>query len=190
MAWNCQGIRSTPTVRRLRDLRSRISPDILFLMETKNSEEVVFDKLKNSQYCNHFLVPHEGLSGGLCLSWKDNINLEILDSSPNFIDTKIITGPDPLFITFVYGAPRQADRAAFWLKLMELGGDRENAWCLTGDFNDLLHNEEKVGGPARWEGSFVTFRSFVSQAGLWDIQHTGNHLSWRGTRYNHASNHD
>ncbi|CAN7068872.1 unnamed protein product, partial [Brassica rapa subsp. trilocularis] len=38
------------------------------------------------------------LSGGLSLSWKDNIDLEILESSPNFIDTKIIIGPEPLFV--------------------------------------------------------------------------------------------
>ncbi|WZZ06439.1 hypothetical protein YC2023_092360 [Brassica napus] len=125
MAWNCQGIRSTPTVRRLRGLRSRISPDIMFLMETKNRDEVVLPHFRDTLYCNHFLVPPEGLSGGLCLSWKDNINLEILESSPNFIDTKIITGPNLIFVTFVYGAPRQEDRASFWLKLMELGGDRD-----------------------------------------------------------------
>lgn len=186
MAWNCQGIGSTPTVRRLHELRSKHAPDIVFLMETKNIDDVVLGKFKNTLFSNHFLVSPEGLSGGLSLSWKDKIDLEILDSSPNYIDTKIITGPTPLFITFVYGAPRQEDRAAFWTKLMTLGEDRGNAWCLTGDFNDLLDNDEKEGGPRRWEGSFVAFRSFVTQTGLWDIPHTGNHLSWRGTRYNHA----
>ncbi|KAL0722453.1 hypothetical protein Bca4012_037052 [Brassica carinata] len=87
-------------------------------------------------------VPPAGLSGGLLLSWQDHVELEILDSSPNFIDVKVVTG----------------------------------------DFNELLDNSEKVGGPVRWEGSFIAFRSFVTQAGLWDLQHTGNQLSWRGTR--------
>ncbi|WZZ20897.1 hypothetical protein YC2023_122284 [Brassica napus] len=35
------------------------------------------------------------------------------------------------------------------------------------------------------EGSFTAFRTFVSQYGLWDLKHSGNHLSWRGTRYTH-----
>lgn len=68
---------------------------------------------------------------------------------------------------------------------MELGEGRDEAWLITGDFNDLLDNSEKVGGPARWEGSFLSFRSFISQMGLWDLKHSGNHLSWRGTRYSH-----
>lgn len=66
-----------------------------------------------------------------------------------------------------------------------MGKSRDDAWFLTGDFNDLLDNSEKVGGPPRWEGSFVAFRSFVSQSGLWDLPHAGNHLSWRGMRHDH-----
>lgn len=126
-----------------------------------------------------------GLAGGLSLSWKDDIQVEILYSSPNVIDTRITARGTFCFVSFIYGAPNPADRPAFWSKLTELGADREEAWLLTGDFNDLLDNSEKVGGPARWEGSFFSFRSFVSQTGLWDLQHSGNHLSWRGTRYNH-----
>lgn len=86
---------------------------------------------------------------------------------------------------FLYGAPRQEDRSSLWEKLTLLGNGRDDAWLITGDFNELLDNSEKVGGPVRWEGSFIAFRSFVTQAGLWDLQHTGNQLSWRGTRYNH-----
>lgn len=31
----------------------------------------------------------------------------------------------------------------------------------------------------------VSFRNFVPQNGLWDLQFSGNSLSWRGTRYSH-----
>lgn len=68
---------------------------------------------------------------------------------------------------------------------MEIGQDRDDSWLITGDFNDLLDNSEKVGGPACWEGSFLSFRSFLAQMGLWDLKHSGYHLSWRGTIYTH-----
>ncbi|KAL0742629.1 hypothetical protein Bca4012_084142 [Brassica carinata] len=154
-------------------------------METKNQDEALFRLFKNSELTNHFTVPPIGLAGGLSLSWKDDIQVEILYSSPNVIDTRIEALGSFSFVSFIYGAPNPADRPVFWSKLTELGAEREEAWLLTGDFNDLLDNSEKVGGPARWEGSFLSFRSFVSQMGLWDLQHSGNHLSWRGTRYNH-----
>ena len=131
MAWNCQGIRSNPTVRRLRNLQVKHSPDIVFLMETKNQDDDVFKNYEKTPYTNHFMVPPIGLSGGLALSWKDHVELDILDSSPNFIDTKITTGVETTFVTFLYGAPRQEDRASLWEKLTCLGNRRDEAWLLT-----------------------------------------------------------
>ncbi|CAG7902779.1 unnamed protein product, partial [Brassica rapa] len=43
-------------------------------------------------------VAPEGLSGGLLLSWKDHVDLEILESCPNFIDVKLTTGPESTFV--------------------------------------------------------------------------------------------
>lgn len=57
---------------------------------------------------------------------------------------------------------------------------------LTGDFNDIVDNSEKNGGPIRTEGSFCTFLSFLSQSDLFDLKHTGNFFSWRGKRHNHV----
>lgn len=173
------------TVQRIREFRKRISPSVLFLMETKNQDEALFRLFKNSDLTNHFTVPPVGLAGGLCLSWKNDIQVDILFSSANIIDTRIEARGTFSFVSFIYGAPNAAARPEFWRKLTEIGAERDESWLLAGDFNDLLDNSKKVGGPARWEGSFLSFRSFVSQMGLWDLQHSGNHLSWRGTRYNY-----
>lgn len=59
---------------------------------------------------------------------------------------------------------------------------RYSPWFLSGDYNDILSNEEKEGGPARSEGSFGDFRSFVSEGDLYDLRHSGCSLSWRGSR--------
>ena len=176
---------SVLTIRRLREIHKRIVPDVTFLMETKNSDEFIKKKTKAFQFPNYFSVPLVGLSGGLSLLWKEEVDLTVLESAPNLIDTKISFKGVTSYITFVYGAPAAENRAAFWAKLNDVGANREDPWMLTGDFNEILDNSEKVGGPARWEGSFTAFRSFVSQNGLWNLKHSGNHLSWRGNRYTH-----
>ncbi|KAG2313724.1 hypothetical protein Bca52824_025281 [Brassica carinata] len=88
-------------------------------------------------------------------------------------------------MSFIYGAPAAENRAEYWQKINAVGQGRDTPWLLTGDFNDILCNAEKVGGPVRPEGSFTTFRSFVAQNGLWDLKHSGEQLSWRGSRYTH-----
>lgn len=44
---------------------------------------------------------------------------------------------------------------------------------------------EKQGGPNRAEGTFIDFRSFLSECDLFDLRHSGDPLSWRGVRYVH-----
>ncbi|KAG2313013.1 hypothetical protein Bca52824_024570 [Brassica carinata] len=126
-----------------------------------------------------------GLSGGLSLLWDDETDITILESSPNLIDVRIVYKGTSSFVSFVYGAPATENRASFWNKLGVVGQGRDDPWLLTGDFNDILNNAEKVGGPIRPEGSFSAFRSFVTQNGLWDLKHSGEHLSWRGNRHTH-----
>ncbi|CAN6975658.1 unnamed protein product, partial [Brassica rapa subsp. trilocularis] len=68
----------------------RISPDILFLMETKNNSEMVLDTLKWLPIENHHAVPPQTPGGGgLFLIWKKDIDLTVRTSTKNFIDTVI-----------------------------------------------------------------------------------------------------
>ena len=66
--------------------------------------------------------------------------------------------------------------------MIALNAETEAPWFLTGDFNDLLNNSEKDGGPARPESSFTDMRTFYSEGDLYDLQHSGDCLSWRGQR--------
>ncbi|CAN6881852.1 unnamed protein product [Brassica oleracea] len=178
LSWNYQGLGGDLTVPRIRELKRVHAPDILYFMETKNQDDFVIQNLKSSEYSQHFTIPPTGLSGGLALVWKADVNLTVLKASPNYIDTQIDHKGNSFYITFIYGAPQQENRESVWEEISALGLNRDSAWAISGDFNDILDNSEKVGGPLRCEGSFIPFRSFVSVHGLWDIKHTGDHLSW------------
>ena len=172
-------------VPRIREIKKTLNPNILFLMETKNQDEFVLSELLSLRYDHHITVPPIGLSGGLTLFWKADIDISILEATPHFIDTKLKVKNTEFHVTFIYGMPQQENRAAFWESISQLGRDRDTAWLLSGDFNDILDNVEKVGGPERCEGSFIPFRSFVSENGLWDVKHVSNPLLWRGQRCTH-----
>lgn len=70
---------------------------------------VVSKKLEDLKFAHAWLLPPQGHGGGeLALLWKPEIELEILKSCPNFIDTKIKTKGQTFFASFVYGDPSQS----------------------------------------------------------------------------------
>lgn len=183
LSWNCRGLGNPATVQWIKELHQQASLDIIFLMETKNPNNFVLKELEFLSADHSFIVPLERPnSGGLALFWKQDINLQILSSSNNVIDTIVTHKGSSFFATLVYGEPEVSNRNFFWDALIDISLSRNSAWILAGDFNEIVDNSEKSGGPKWAEGTFGAFRNFLSSCDLFDLKHAGNSLSWRGRR--------
>lgn len=184
LSWNCQGAGSTETIQRLRDLRRVHFPDFMFLMETKQKNKFMGDLQKELGYDNLITVPPIGLSGGLAVMWKQCYNVSVLQEDKRIIDLQVGMGSLVFFITCVYGDPVKERRQAVWERLSDIGVRRNEPWLLVGDFNELLCNDEKVGGAIRCDSTFLDFRNMVDNCKIKDMRSTGNPLSWAGKRDN------
>ena len=174
------------TVHRIKELNQQASLDIIFLMETKNPDAFVLKELEFlGADRKHLVSPERPNSCGLALFWTQDIDLQILYSSKNVIDTIISYKGETFFSTFVYGAPEAPHRSAIWDILISFALTKNSPWILTGDFNEIVDNSEKSGGPERAEGSFGAFRSMLTSCDLFDLKHTGISLSWRGRQLTH-----
>lgn len=95
-------------------------------MEAKNTDETVKKALEWMNYSSHHLVsPHSPGGGGLALYWKQEVEIRVLSSCQNYIDTEIKAAGKIFFATFVYGEPERSKRKALWEKLTEKGVNRE-----------------------------------------------------------------
>lgn len=77
-------------------------------METKNVDDFVLkelDFLGPNQYHNLLIPPERPASGGLAVFWKQDIQLQLLSSNKNIIDTEIKHKGVNVFASFVYGEP-------------------------------------------------------------------------------------
>ena len=187
-SWNCQGLGNPRTVRRLGEISKKYEPDIIFIMETKNPDATVLKKLEHLRQrydCQHLVSPTGHGAGGFGLFWKQELNLQVLDSDTHVIDTVVTFEGKRFYSSFVHGSTDRNERNLLWNRLLVKNEDREEPWFLTGDFNDLISGEEKDGGPDRAEGSFSDLRTFFSEGDLFDLQQLGDFLSWRGQRGDH-----
>lgn len=152
------------------------------LMETMNSRNALVDLQVWLGYDRVYTVEPVGHAGGLALFWKKSVNVKLLDVNKNMLDCIIQLGDVSFFTTCIYGPTDFKRRLALWEKLSRIGVNRQESWCVFGDFNDLLHNGEKYGGVWRKDESFEPFNQMVKACRLVELQSHGNGFTWSGLR--------
>ncbi|RYQ82874.1 hypothetical protein Ahy_B10g101453 [Arachis hypogaea] len=79
---------------------------------------------------------------------------------------------------FVYGNPVFQRRRKLWKELTESNMNREEPQAFLGDFNDVLSQDEKVGIHPQPRIYLETFRRFVDDNGLIDVDLKGSKFKW------------
>lgn len=141
-------------------------------MEIKNIKNVLVDLQVWLGYERVYTVGARVLSGGLALFWEKSVNMDVLYADKNVLDCHIQFGSFVFSRTCVYGDPI--------LKESHKMGERITRF---GDFNDLLHNGEKTGGPARASDSFEDFGNMIKGCGMIELPSHGNAFTWGGWRH-------
>ena len=148
IAWNCQGFGAPLAVSHLREEVRKARPQLVFLMETKQQEKFLERKRRSMEFEESWYVSPMGKSGGLALWWKEDLTVNILSSSKNVIHTKLecVTASMPSYVSFIYGPPVEEERLRVWDQLRAIASTMQGSWLCVGDFNDLLSQNEKLGG--------------------------------------------
>jgi hypothetical protein len=103
-------------------------------------------------FSNAFGVKSVGLSGGLCLYWNNDSRVSMKSFSNTHIDVLIQNdelGELEWRFTGFYGNPERSKRKLSWDLLKYLRREYNNPWICAGDFNEVLHATEQIGGNER-----------------------------------------
>ena len=76
-------------------------------------------------------------------------------------------------LTTVYASPNFNKRKIFWDYLQNLATTISLPWVLLGDFNDMLSDDEKLGGLPLNRTHVSTFRACMDNCGLMDLGFQG-----------------
>ena len=95
-----------------------------------------------------FVVPEQGLSGGLWLLWNNVMEVNIIDSCPNFILTLCVhkNSLNKFGLICLYGDPHHQTTAKIWLQVQSFVEKYLNLPMLCmGDLNNIMNAKEKLG---------------------------------------------
>lgn len=129
-----------------------------------------------------------GFTGGIWLLWDDTIlDVSILSSNDQVITVAIHGGKyvDWVFLA-LYASPRKCLRDALWLYLQKLGRLITMSWLLVGDFNQVLHPDEKRGGRPITSTQTLSMWEMVDDCQLVDLGFSGPKFTWTNNRVGSA----
>ncbi|KAF5481578.1 hypothetical protein F2P56_002218 [Juglans regia] len=164
-------------------MAEKSKPNIVFIMETKLNNKKC-DRIRRRLRCDGcFGVEAVGKGGGLALLWNDEVQLEIVNYSQRHINAWIGGKEESQWLlTCFYGPPETVKRKEAWSLLKSMKPNGNEGWCIVGDFNEIITNDEKWGGKARPENQMEMFRELMRDGNLFD-------LGWRGDMYTWSNSH-
>ncbi|KAK8563513.1 hypothetical protein V6N12_035659 [Hibiscus sabdariffa] len=123
------------------------------------------------------------IAGGLALWWSSDVNVVVLKSGKNFIDTRVSCNEDEeWFMTFIYGPPYADEKQGFWESLSSLRIDNSEKWCLIGDSNIVAKLEEKQGGLPFDASQAKWYYDFMNYSCLLELPIKGGTFTWSNHR--------
>ncbi|KAH7853442.1 hypothetical protein Vadar_002449 [Vaccinium darrowii] len=149
-------------------------------METKNKRNALEKIRRRLQFSNSCYVDPVGLSGGLALWWKEEVDVEVRFKSKNILRC-IITWPSSSnrwLGTFIYAPPVWQQRVDFWNYLRSIHAENQLPWLCVGDFNEVGSIWEKQGGEACKRSRVERFQQLLSDCEMMDLEFKGPAYTW------------
>jgi len=97
------------------------------------------------QWQHNFLLNPKGR---IWMAWKSSIyQIEILKVAEQYIHGKVLhySSNKRFYITMIYGLNHAPSRQMLWEDLQAIAPSFE-PWCIMGDFNAVIHREDRIGG--------------------------------------------
>ncbi|OIT33042.1 hypothetical protein A4A49_12963 [Nicotiana attenuata] len=128
-----------------------------------------------SACCNYNAHPN----GRIWLLCKSNVNIQILVIDDQFIHCEIheTNSNFKAMETVVYASNDSTQRNQLWRKLIQIGTNIQDYWLLSGDFNNVLHTDDKIGTPVT-QAETQGFQDMINTLQLSQVKSLGWHYTW------------
>ncbi|RVW40408.1 putative ribonuclease H protein [Vitis vinifera] len=154
------------------------------IQETKIQEmsEGIVRSLGTGRFLDWRALNAEGAAGGILICWDKRV-LDILEWEEGHFTLscrfKIMENGATWVFTGVYGPFTKMEREGMWEELGALRGLWDDPWCLGGDFNITLSQQER-SSHRRITSAMRRFAETVDELELVDMPLQGGEFTWNG----------
>eukprot|EP00253_Pinus_taeda_P010539 PITA_10539 len=150
LSWNSRGMGHPSKTTALRDLLHNERPEILLIQETKKNQNEMQKIIDAQRHFSGVISSSRGASGGIVTMWNNqNWDCNSTIYNQNWIRTNLNSKEEncDLIIYNVYIPNHYREKEQCWKELKEnIDNEQTSNIILAGDFNLILHANEKRGG--------------------------------------------
>ncbi|XP_059290159.1 uncharacterized protein LOC132043716 [Lycium ferocissimum] len=125
--------------------------DIIGCIETKVKENKAKKITQNvtKDWNAYYNYSDDTLNGRIWLLWKPHLDVQILVTDPQFIHCEVHDNvlQFKMMFTVVYASNEAGQRQQLWDKLTQIGSHIQSVWLISGDFNNVLYADDRIGAP-------------------------------------------
>lgn len=149
LIWNCRGAMKPQFRKTAMDLVGWHSPLIMVITETRMSGARADEIIGTLPFDGAVVADMIRFAGGIWLLLRsDLVQVDVLASTEQEIHALIrVRSLNFIWIlSEIYASSRFAERCLLWDNLKMLASLHNLPWSLMGDFNEVLFEDEKLGG--------------------------------------------
>ncbi|KAK1373387.1 hypothetical protein POM88_029580 [Heracleum sosnowskyi] len=183
LSWNCRGVGLPWNIQFLTDMVRQEKLIFIFLCEILNRRdklEWVLNKLGGMKVYLWLILKERVGGGGV-----GDALAKLRGFSQNHIDMEVnVKGMTNWSLTWMYGEPNWSQRKKTWDLLRYLTRDSNLSWCVIGDMNNIVSQQDKRGVAQYLRWLIDGFNDTLVDTGLIDMEIVDHQYTWergRGT---------
>eukprot|EP00253_Pinus_taeda_P024611 PITA_24611 len=186
LSWNSRGMGHPSKTTALRDLLHNERPEILLIQETKQNQNEMQKIIDAQRHFSGVISSYRGASGGIVTMWNSqNWDCNSTIYNQNWIRTNLNSKEEncDLIIYNVYIPNHYREKEQCWKELKEnIDNEQTSNIILAGDFNLILHANEKRGGNFMHDPFRSPLEGIMLQHEMVDIIPKNQKYTWNNRR--------
>ncbi|KAJ6327909.1 hypothetical protein OIU77_009730 [Salix suchowensis] len=171
-SWNTWGLNSYSKLRSVKSWINKFHLNIVGLLETKVAAHNLPQVETNLNLNGWKFISNisDEVPCRILIGWNPFIfNLTCLHSNPQWItcEATSLNSGETFLITYVYRRNTPAGRQPLWDYLTNnCQSFSSQPWVLLGDFNAIMHPNQRSGGDTQWHKHHIDFHNAVGMPSL------------------------
>nr|XP_023872395.1 uncharacterized protein LOC111985008 [Quercus suber] len=185
LIWNCRGAVKPQFRKTVMDLVEWHAPMLMVITETRMNGARAVEMIESLPFDGSVVADTIGFAGGIWMLWRtDLVHVEVLASTEQEIHAIIRVRSQSLswIVSAIYASPRFAERCMLWDNLKLIATLHDLPWALMGDFNEVIVEEEKVGGNPICQRRVRAILDCMNVCQMMDLGFSGPKFTWTNKR--------